>query len=468
MPRKKVIIVGAGPAGLTAGYEALKSGFDVLILEEEKQVGGISKTVEHNGYRFDIGGHRFFSKSELINDWWDNILREKFIRVSRLSRIYYNKKFFAYPLKPFNAFWGLGPIESFFIFLSYVKAKSFPVKDESNFEAWIVNRFGKRLFRTFFKTYTEKVWGVPCNEIKAEWAAQRIKGLSLISAVVNAFFKPKKSKIKTLIDEFKYPVLGPGMMWEEVKFQIKDKGGEIITEAKVKGFRLNGSKFISVLVEINGMAEEIIGDYFLSTMPIRDLIKGIIPEPPKDVLESGGNLNYRDFLTVSLVIDKKDIFPDNWIYIHDPEVKMGRIQNFKNWSKKMVPDENKTCLGLEYFCFEGDDLWNMPDKDLIALGKKEIEQIGFAKQSEVLDGAVVRMKKAYPVYDGGYIENLNIIKNYLSEINNLQLIGRNGMHRYNNQDHSMLTAIYAVRNLAGENNDLWKINADAEYHEESD
>lgn len=466
MADRPVVIIGAGPAGLTAAYELSKTGISSTILERDGIVGGIAQTATHNGYRFDIGGHRFFTKVSIVEDMWREVLGDDLIKRSRLSRIFYNKKFFSYPLKPMNALMGLGLFETFRCLASYGKARLFPRKPEDDFATWVSNRFGDRLFSIFFKTYTEKVWGMPTTEIQAEWAAQRIKGLSLTTAIKNALIgetaKNKDGVIKTLIDEFLYPRLGPGMMWERTQEVVEAAGSEVVFHAPAQ--RISWAR--GGVESVTSGETVHTGRHFLSSMAIRDLVGALDPAPPEPIRQAAAALKYRDFLTVALVLKKKDLFPDNWIYVHDTGVKLGRIQNFNNWSPEMVPDPETTCLGLEYFCFEGDDLWATSDDDLIALGKREIGHLGLADPALVTDGAVVRMPKAYPVYDGGYKEAVETIRRWIAdELPNLQLIGRNGMHRYNNQDHSMLTAILAARNIAGSSFDLWKVNVDQEYHE---
>ncbi|MCC6329310.1 MAG: NAD(P)/FAD-dependent oxidoreductase [Acidobacteria bacterium] len=469
--QKKVVIIGAGPAGLTAAYELCNEGIQSVVLEKDNVVGGISRTVNYKGYLFDIGGHRFFTKVKAVNDMWLKVLGEKrFLRRSRLSRIYYNKKFFFYPLKAANALLGLGLWNCIRMVGSYAKAQMFPIKPERSFEDWISNRFGKRLYNTFFKTYTEKVWGMPCSEISADWAAQRIKGLSLVATIRNALLtsqvKQKGEVIKTLIDAFDYPEKGPGMMWEIVADDIQTRGSELKMESNVEKIYWTSGRVTALEVGINGTRERIEGSDFISSMPMRELVRKMEPAPPAFVLEAADKLGYRDFLTVSLIIDKPDLFQDNWIYIHDSDVKVGRIQNFKNWSPSMVPDPNKTCLGLEYFCFEGDGLWTMTDNDLIALGVKELGLLGLIDPKDFEDGSVVRMPKAYPVYDDVYVDAVNTIREFLAGMPNLYLVGRNGMHKYNNQDHSMLTAMLSVKNILGANYDVWGVNVDNEYHEE--
>ena len=469
---KNVLIIGGGPAGLTAAYELSKENIDSIVFEKDKVVGGISKTVNYKDYYFDLGGHRFFTKIQDVEDIWKEVLGDDLLHRNRLSRIYYNKKFFNYPLRPLNALTGLGLWNTATIMGSYLCAHLYPSKEEETFEQWVSNRFGKRLYQIFFKTYTEKVWGIPCSEIKAEWAAQRIKGLSLVKAIKNAMIKPKNTNkdevITTLIDSFDYPKFGPGLMYQTMSENIQKNGSLVQMESEVNTiiWDKNHRKVDSLEVNVNGQRKLYHGTDFISTMPIRELIQKFKPSVPEEVLKAANDLNYRDFLSVVLIVDKRDVFPDNWIYIHEPDVKLGRIQNFKNWSPYMVPDPDKTCLGLEYFCFEGDDLWTMPNRELIELGKRELEILGFVEATSVEDATVVRVPKAYPVYDLNYKCALNIVCEFLDGIDNLQLIGRNGMHRYNNMDHSMLTAIYAVRNINGENHNLWEVNEEQEYHEE--
>jgi protoporphyrinogen oxidase len=466
-----VVIIGAGPAGLTAAYELSKQGVHATILEKDDVVGGISRTAIYKGYLFDIGGHRFFTKVAAVDRIWHEILDDdEFLTRPRLSRIYYNKKFFPYPLQAVASLRGLGLINSIQILLSYLWAQVYPSKEEKSFEQWVSNRFGKRLYNTFFKTYTEKVWGIPCTEITADWAAQRIKGLSLYSAVKDALIKTspagKGEVIKTLINEFQYPKRGPGMMWERAAGIVQERGHTLRMETCVDAVHLDGDKVTAVDVRDAEGGRRLEGTHFISSMPIRELLEIMSPRIPDEIREAGDSLNYRDFLTVALIIDKEDLIPDNWIYIHDPDVMVGRIQNFKNWSPFMVPDSSKTCLGLEYFCFEGDGLWTMANDELVELGRRELDLLGLAKAGDVLDGTVVRMPKAYPIYDPEYGEALLKIRGFLDPIGNLQLVGRNGMHRYNNQDHSMLTAMLAARNILGSHYNLWNVNIDDEYHEE--
>jgi len=467
---KSVAIIGAGPAGLTAAYVLAKAGVDVVVFEKDAQyVGGISRTESYKGYHFDIGGHRFFSKSKDVEDFWTEILGDEMLERPRSSRIYYNHKFFSYPLAAFEALKKLGVVESGLCMLSYLKAKMSPVKNPVNFEEWVTNQFGERLFRIFFKTYTEKVWGVDCKEISADWAAQRIKGLSLNSAIKNALFKPsanagKDKIIKTLIDSFRYPKKGPGMMWEVCRDKCIEMGVRVKMANSVSALYYDSGKWT---VQTNGDTAFEGFDYVLSSAPIRELVPSIHPKVDPVTLQASQNLHYRDFLTVVLICQEADSFNDNWIYIHDPSVKVGRIQNFKSWSPYMVPDKTTACYGLEYFCFEGDGTWTSKDEDLIALGIREMSQIGLLKKENVIEGYVVRQPKAYPVYDHDYKEKVVAVREGLKAYPGLYLVGRNGMHKYNNQDHSMMTAMLAAKNIiAGKAlYDVWNVNQDAEYHE---
>jgi protoporphyrinogen oxidase len=458
--------VGAGPAGLTAAWELAVRGYKPVVYEKYRLVGGISRTEQYKGNRFDIGGHRFFTKVPEVSDLWHTWMGEELLRRPRLSRIFYDGKFFYYPLRAFNALANLGFLRSVAIVLSYLRFKLFPYPREDNLEQWVTNRFGRELYRIFFKTYTEKVWGIPCTEIRAEWAAQRIKGLSLPSAVRNALFRPKGEIIKTLIEEFEYPMHGPGMMWEYAARALQERGGEVHLQADVMRVTHEDCRVTGVWVANSAGESWRPAEYVISSMPLTELIRKLDPPAPPAILAAAGHLGYRDFLSVVLLIRQPRLFDDTWIYIHSPEVRVGRIQNFKNWSPHMVADPSTTSLGLEYFCNEGDDLWRLPDAELIALGTREIEQIGLARAADVVDGVVVRQLKAYPVYDSVYASHLDTLKAYLAGFENLQTVGRNGLHKYNNQDHSMLTAMLAVRNLEGEKHDLWEVNTERSYHEE--
>ena len=461
----RVIVIGAGPAGLTAARELARQGLSPVVLEQSGVVGGLARTETYRGFHFDMGGHRFFTKVEEVEKIWHDVLGEELRRRPRLSRIYYRGRFFKYPLKPLDALAGLGVREATRVMLSYVWWQIFPHEREDTFEEWVTNRFGQRLFEVFFKSYTEKVWGIPCSTLRAEWAAQRIKDLSLRSAIVSMFLKPQTT-IKTLIEEFDYPRFGPGMMWRSVAEEIRKVGGSVRLSSEVIAIRGAGRRIEGVVISTDGHEELVTGDHFLSSMPVSVLVQRLSPPPPPQVLEAALRLMYRDFLTVCLIVDTAVLFPDNWIYVHSPEVKVGRVQNFKNWSPDMVPDPGKTSLGLEYFCNEGDALWCMPDAELIRLGTEELERIGLTRGAAVLDGCVFRVPKAYPVYDAHYRESLATIRAFVDDFENLQTIGRNGLHRYDNQDHAMVTGLLAVRNLTlGEHHDLWNVNTDPEYHE---
>jgi len=473
--RDDVVILGAGPAGLTAAWELRKHDVPTKVLEKDpKYVGGLARTVEHNGYRFDIGGHRFFSKNQEIEDTWTEILGDELLARGRLSRIFYRGRFFAYPLKAFNALWNLGPIETARCLSSYAYARLRPIPNPRSLEDWVRNQFGWRLYSIFFKTYTEKVWGISTKELSADWAAQRIKSLDLGVAIRSALMPSRRTSKKgeivtTLIDKFRYPRLGPGQMWEKAAASLAEARQPVLMGRSLLGVEHSGGRVRSVITRDEaGRVEEHKGSHFISSIPIRELVGLLDPAAPDDVRAAASALSYRDFITVALMIDRADVFPDNWIYIHDPSVKVGRIQNFKNWSPDMVPDQAKTCLGLEYFCFEGDGLWTMADADLIELAAAELARLGISQRDQVFDGVVVRQQKAYPVYDDVYQQRVAVIRDYLAaKLPNLHLVGRNGMHKYNNQDHSMMTALLVARKIAtGSGLDPWKVNADAVYHED--
>jgi len=476
-----VAIIGAGPAGLTAAYLLSKNKVDVVVLEADPvYVGGISRTAKYKGFHFDIGGHRFFSKSKAVEDLWTEILPNDMLQRPRSSKIYYDGKFFTYPLKPFEALIKLGIIRSTLCVLSWLKARVLPVRHPRNFEEWVSNQFGKRLFNIFFKSYTEKVWGMSCKQISADWAAQRIKGLSLGSAIKNALFPQRAPKsgdrtkvIKTLINSFRYPRKGPGMMWEAAAAKVKTFGGKVEIGARVNGAAYDEAKeaWTVQFKDREGNQQAIEADHVISSAPMRELVCGVQPPVSDRTRRAAESLKYRDFLTVMLILKERNKFADNWIYIHDPRVKVGRVQNFKSWSPEMVPDPAMACYGLEYFCFEGDGLWEAKDEDLIELAKRELIQIGLAYEGDVVDGTVVRQKKAYPVYDDDYALHVAAIRQELdTKYPNLHLVGRNGMHKYNNQDHAMMTAMLCVENILADAKlyDLWQVNADAEYHEQGD
>lgn len=524
---KTAIIIGAGPAGLTAAYELItKTNIRPIVIERSNDIGGISKTIVHNGNRMDIGGHRFFSKSDLVMKWWQQILPiqgadskdeilknihyhkkriqvkltpggpdpEKTDRVmlirNRLSRIFYLRKLFDYPITlNRKTISNLGIKRIIKIGLSYVWTKIFPIKNITTLEDFFINRFGKELYKTFFKEYTEKVWGVPCTEIAADWGAQRIKELSVSRALIHAIksiFKVEKSidqkKTDTsLIEQFLYPKLGPGQMWETVANLVEERGGTILRNAEVIEMHIadNHITAVSFLDRITNLISVLKGDYFFSSMPVKDLITAIGNEAPATVKKVSEGLQYRDFITVGLLLTKlkirnettiftlNELVPDNWIYIQEPDVKVGRLQIFNNWSPYMLADINKVWMGLEYFCNEGDELWEMSDNDFIQFAINELHKIDIIDKTEVIDSTIIRMPKTYPAYFGTYPQ-FNVIRDFTDKFENLFLIGRNGMHKYNNQDHSMLTAITAVNNIiSGEKtkDNIWNINTEEEYHE---
>ncbi|HET6778759.1 MAG TPA: NAD(P)/FAD-dependent oxidoreductase [Gemmatimonadales bacterium] len=463
----RILISGAGPAGLTAGYLLARRGYHPTVFESDSQVGGLARTVRYKDFRFDIGGHRFFTKIPEVAALWDEVLGDDLVEVPRLSRIHYRGKYFHYPLRATEALLGLGPWEASRILLSYLQTRFRPYPVEENFEQWVSNRFGRRLYQIFFKTYTEKVWGVPCTEIRAEWAAQRIQGLSLVRALIAATTLQKRSNgVRSLIHHFKYPRLGPGQMWQECAELMTDVGGRLLLNHRITAFELAGDRVVAAKVSSDAGEQRFEAEHFISTMPLRSLVRALGPAVPAPVRAAAEGLAYRDFILVALILDQPELFPDNWIYCHTPGIKVGRVQNFNNWSSALVPDPTKTCLGMEYFCFKGDGLWQQQDRELVAMATHELEVLGLARGAKVIDGTVVRMPKAYPIYDAAYRRHLETIRSFLDGISNLHTIGRNGMHKYNNQDHSMYTAMLAVANLEGASHDLWAVNNDLDYHEE--
>jgi protoporphyrinogen oxidase len=506
MAKKIAVIAGAGPAGLTAAYELLaRTEIKPIVYESTNIIGGIAQTYNYKGNRIDIGGHRFFSKSERVMNWWfnffppENSLETKttikkdeiMLYRSRISRIFYQNNFFPYPLSiSLMVAWRLGLWNTFLIGLSYMKAKALPIKDETFLEAFFINRFGRRLYQTFFKDYTEKVWGIDCGKINATWGAQRIKGLSLKRAIVHAlkdlfsddFYKAQKQRETSLITHFYYPKYGPGQLWETIAEKIKEDGGEVHFNQHVTKVKLNKNnqvETVTIKCLLTNQEQEVNCDYFFSTMPIKELANNLHPKPPKEVIEIATGLQYRSFISIGLLLKKLSVKErnkqplnkvlDNWIYIQQGEVKVGRVQIFNNWSPYLVADSNTVWLGLEYFVDEGDQLWNSSDQELIKLGISELEKINFIDPKDVLDGCVVKMPKAYPSYWGTY-ENLDLVKDYTNSISNMFLIGRNGMHRYNNQDHSMLTAMMAVDNIIEgriDKSNLWEVNLEMVYQEEN-
>jgi protoporphyrinogen oxidase len=469
-----VVVIGAGPAGLTAAYVLTKHGSVPTVLESDSVVGGISRTAQRDGWRFDIGGHRFFTKVSAVDDLWFEILgADEFLRRPRQSRVYYRGKFYDYPIVAMNALRNLGPIEAMRCAGSYVWVRVKRPKDTSTLEGFIVSRFGWRLYAHFFKTQSEKVWGVPCTEIQADWGAQRIKNLSLFRAVYEAL-KPKRLRLRaskakqvtSLIEEFNYPKYGPGQMWERCTELVTERGVKVVMNAKVTKVRHAGGRAIAVVAESEQMPTEYEASHVVSSMPISDLVRAMDPPPPPDVLAAADALRYREHITVALVMPEADGFPDNWVYVNDANVKVGRVQNFGVWSPYLVKD-GRTCLGLEYFVNEGDEWWTMSDADLIETGKRELGAIGLIDPSRVETGYVVRTPKAYPFYDAQYKANVQILADWLAgHAPNVYPVGRNGMHRYNNQDHSMLTAMLSVENIFGASHDIWSVNVEDEYHEE--
>ena len=468
----KVVIIGAGPAGLTAAYELVtRYGITSTILESDSVVGGISRTVERDGWRFDIGGHRFFTKVKEVEAFWHEILDdEDFMLRPRMSRIFYDGKYYDYPLKASNALKNLGVLEAFRCVASYGWARVRPPKDQSTLEGWIVARFGWRLYNHFFKTYNEKLWGVPVNKLPADFAAQRIKNLSLSNAVMNALMPKRNQKeITSLIEEFQYPKYGPGMMWERCTEKVLAKGCTVEMNTRVVGIRHEGGKAVAVVAEAkDGTRTEYPCDHVISSMPISQLLKAIEPPASPEAVQAADDLRYRDFITVALVVPERYSFPDNWIYVHSQQVQVGRIQNFGSWSPYLIK-EGRTCLGLEFFVFEGDSTWTKPDEELIEQGKRELGILNLVEPDKVEAGYVVRMPKAYPFYDENYKANVAKIVEWLDHgAPNVHPVGRNGMHRYNNQDHSMYTAMLTAENIAtGSTHDVWSVNVEEEYHEES-
>jgi protoporphyrinogen oxidase len=526
MNKKRAIIIGAGPAGLTAGYELLtRTEIQPIVLEKNEYMGGISRTVNYKGNRIDIGGHRFFSKSDRVMEWWLQMLplqssedsptaikyhrMERAIKPSkfgsdpmtadrvmllraRKSRIYYLRRFFDYPISlSKDTLLKLGLWRTFKIGVSYMRSALFPLQREDTLEQFFINRFGRELYGTFFKSYTEKVWGVPCTQISAEWGAQRIKGLSVWATLMHAIRKVLKGESRdigqkdtqtSLIEQFLYPKFGPGQMWEEVARRIREMGGEIRTGWSVDRLVTDGWRVVEVEATCTqtGRKEKFKGDYFFSTAPVKEIMRSFDAEPPKNVLEVSDGLIYRDFLTVGLLVRSllindntlqgKKLISDNWIYIQEPDVQLGRLQIFNNWSPFMVADQGTVWLGLEYFCNESDEIWKLSDERMVELAKQELSKIGIIDSAEVIDSTVIRMEKTYPAYFGTY-GRFAEIRTYIDRYENLFLVGRNGMHRYNNQDHSMLTAMMAVDNIIAGKKDkteLWEVNTEMDYHEEKE
>ena len=465
-PGDRIVVCGAGPAGLTAAYLLGKAGHRVTVLEAGDGVGGLARTVEYKGFRFDLGGHRFFTQLPVVQALWEELLGDDMIDVPRLSRIYYKGRYFQYPLQVADAFRGLGAAECVRIMASYLRARLFPVKPEETFEQWVSNRFGRRLYRIFFKTYTEKVWGIPCTEIRAEWAAQRIQGLSLWRALLSdAPLTKRPSPIKTLINQFKYPRLGPGQMWERCRDRVVEQGGQVLPGHRVTRMEMDDGRVRAMWARTPDGERRFEAEHFISTAPLRCLVEAAGEAAPPPVQVAAKGLGYRDFMVVALILDRAPLFPDNWLYIHSPHVRVGRIQNFNNWSAALVPEPGRTCLGLEYFCSRNDETWAMDDAELVRMATRELGTLGLARGAKVVDASVVRVPDAYPIYDSTYRAHLEVLRSFLDPIANLHTVGRNGMHKYNNQDHSMYAAMLTVANLHGEAHDVWQVNSDFEYHE---
>jgi protoporphyrinogen oxidase len=468
----QIVIIGAGPAGLTAAFQLHKHGVASTVLEADSVVGGISRTAQRDGWRFDIGGHRFFTKVGQVEDLWHEILPDSdFLIRPRKSRIFYRGVYIDYPVRAFNALKNLGPAEAARCTLSYLAARIRPPKDQTNYEGWLVARFGWRLYRALFKTYTEKLWGVPVSEMPADWAAQRVKGLTLGNAIVNAVLPRRNQKdITSLIEEFQYPKYGPGMMWETCRDKITEQGSRVVMQATVTRVRHAGGKATSVVAtHPDGSRSEYPCTDIISSMPISDLLQAMDPPVPPQVQAAAADLRYRDYMIVALAMPQELIgFTDNWLYIHDPGVRTMRIQNFGSWSPYMVKKGWNT-LGLEYTVWEGDQEWNADDHWLIERAKGELEQLGLCQAGEIQAGYVVRQAKAYPLYDERYKANVDILRSWLADhATNVHPVGRNGMFRYNNQDHSMLTAMLTVDNITtGAVHDVWEVNVEQEYHEQA-
>ncbi len=468
MASRGVVIIGAGPAGMGCAHTLARADQPSLIVERDTTPGGLCRTINFSGYLFDIGGHRFLSDSEEINRIWREVMGDDMLRVRRLSRIYYKRRYFNYPLSFFNTFRNLGPIESFLCVISYLRCRFSRPGDEDTFKGWITNRFGRRLYEVFFKAYTEKVWAVDCRDISADWAIQRIRGLSLRVAIQGAIFGMDKNAPKTLRDEFLYPRNGPGEFYRRLEGMVHVRGGQFAFCKEITGLKHDGKRILSAEIQDlqDGKRGDLPVEYLFSSMPLPVLIKLFDPRPPQDVLSAAGKLHFRSLIVVNVILDKEHTFPDQWIYVHSPEVRLGRIQNYKNWSPTMVVDSRRTSLGLEYFCNEMDDLWNMNDVDLIDYALGELEQTGIVSRRHLINGFVVRRPNVYPVYSLGYQKDVNILRNYLGHLSNLQTIGRGGLFRYDNSDHAMLTGICAARNFLGTGPcDVWGVNTDRSYLE---
>lgn len=464
MEKKNIAVIGAGPAGITAAYELAKAGYAVSLYEASDKVGGLSKTIDLWNQKVDLGPHRFFSNDTKVNKLWLEVVEKDYHMVDRLTRIYYKKKFYYYPLKPFDALFKLGIGQAFLCVMSYFKEKIKPTKQDGSFEAWVTGRFGSRLYSIFFKTYSEKLWGIPCTELDEDFAAQRIKKLSLFEAVKNALFSGKKNKHKTLVDQFAYPIEGTGMVYERMKSFIEKNGGKVLCSTPVKKVVTEDGKAVKLEL-VSG--ESLNFDHIISSMPITHLVKNL-PDVPADVVEAATNLKFRNTILVYLKVEGVDVFPDNWLYVHANDLQMGRITNFCNWVPEVNQGEKSTIVALEYWSYDHDEIWNYSDEELIALGKKELRQTGLVKDLEISEGHIVKIPKCYPVYGKGYKAPLEKVETYLNGIDNLSVIGRYGAFKYNNQDHSILMGLLAADNIINnQSHNLWEINTDYETYQET-
>jgi protoporphyrinogen oxidase len=467
--REKIVVIGAGPAGLGAAFELARQGVQSTVVDRHATPGGLARTTVYRGCSFDIGPHRFFTKNDEVHRLWVELLGQDFQKVYRLTRIYYQKKFFKYPLEALDVVRGLGFTESMLAAASYLwgRLTGAPASGtQESFETHMTAHFGVRLYRAFFKTYTEKLWGIPCSELSAAWAGQRIKNLNLREAAKSALIGSRRSRVRSLVDEFEYPVSGAGLLYEKMVERIRAAGSEVLLETQAKGVLCEGSRIAGIIVERSGQEEVIPVKTLFSSMPITELVSGMRPAAPAAVLDAAKRLRYRDHITVNLLIDRRHAFPDQWIYVHDPGVRIVRLANYANFSAAMAQPDTVP-VSVEYFVFaESDDLWQMPDDELVAFAAGELAAIGICDTSRAIpEGFVVREKDAYPAYFRGYEQNLEIVRSFASGFANLQLVGRGGMFRYNNQDHALLTGIMAARNLLGSSYDIWSINADDEYLE---
>lgn len=460
---KRIAVIGAGPAGITAAYELTKKGFEVHVYEASEHIGGLSRTIDLWGQKVDLGPHRFFSTDTKVNKAWLEVVGKDYRMVDRLTRIYYKKKFYYYPLKPFDALKKLGFGTAFLCVMSYVKERIFPVKKDNSFESWVIGRFGYRLYSIFFKTYSEKLWGIPCSELDEDFAAQRIKKLSLFKAVWNALFSGNKTKHKTLVDQFAYPLGGTGLVYERMANYVKENGGKVNTNSPVQRVNNSGKK-VSSLTTTDGLEHQY--DHIISSMPITHLVRNL-NDVPEEVITANSNLKFRNTILVYLKVEGENVFPDNWLYVHASDLQMGRITNFSNWVPEINNGEKSTIVVLEYWAYNQDEIWNMDEASLVELGKDELRKTGLIQGLDISEGYVFKIPKCYPVYGKGYKEPLKIVEDYLGSFDGLSVIGRYGAFKYNNQDHSILMGLLAAENIAdGANHNLWEINTDYDSYQE--